>query len=505
MLPQLNRRRFLHTAATGGALLGFGNLSAFRHLAAAELPAAQGRPWQVRYGADIEPIVRLIEETPSEKCVEVMIEQLRRGLSYRDFMSAVFLAGLRNGGDFGYYHCIYMIHSANHLSLDAPVEERLLAMFAALSTFKSWQQIRAKGSDHFGMQKLPQPIPDPDKALPQFNAAMVSGDSDAAEQAIISLGRSQGTSRLFDIIAGHAYCQSGVHPWIFVSHTWRVLDAIGWERAEPVWRVMARTLAGTSSWTKTWYSPNLEKAKSLIESLPPSWAEAKSDSGMTQELMSVMRERNANGAFGLVIEQMARGKARAGAIWDAVHLAAAEAYVRGDTFNALHTITGVNALHYAFRTSGDRDVRLRVLMRAVSFLCDSISSYPTKEKNPLRITEISPLDIPAAPELAAEEIVSTPLAKPWNDKPWQGAVGKALAFAQQHPDSQAFWQLQRRQVFMKTNDVHDYKFLAAIWENSRQVSARWRPCLVAASVGKVRWHAGQPDSLLQVREALRTL
>jgi hypothetical protein len=268
---------------------------------------------------------------------------------------------------------------------------------------------------------------------------------------------------------------------------------------------MARNLVGKFEWTDTWYSPNREKAKSLIESLPPSWAEAKGDSGMTSELMRVMGERDGNGAFGLIVEQMARGKIRAGAIWDAVHLAAAEAYIRGDTNNALHSNTGVNALHYAFRTCGDDDVRLRILMRAVSWLCEPISSYPTRAKNPLKITEISPLDIPAAPEVAAEEVVASPPAKPWNDKPWYDAVGKALAFAQQHPESKALWQLQRRQVFAKAGDAHDYKFLAAIWENSQQVSAQFRPCLVAASVGKIRLHAGQPDSatMLQVREALR--
>jgi len=488
MLPQLNRRRFLHTAATGGALLGLGNLSAFRHLAAAAPTGAQGRPWQVRYGADIEPIVRLIEETPKEKCVEVMIERLRHGLSYRDFMAALLLAGLRNGGDFGYYHCIYMIHSANQLSLDAPIGERMLAMFAVLENFKYWQGRRSGGSDHFGMQKFPGTIPDSNRALPQFHEGMASGDSDAAEGAIISLGRSEGTSRLFDLIAQYGYRAAGVHPWIFVSNTWRVLDVIGWERAEPVWRAMARLLTGKSEWAENWYLPSREKVE--IESLPANWAEAKGDSGLTRELLAVMSERNADGAFQLAITQLARGNVRAGAIWDAVHLAAAEAYIRGDANNGLHSNTGVNALHYAFRASGDPEIRLQSLMRAVSWLCQGISAYPTKDKNPLRITEISPLDIPAAPELAAEEIVS---------------VGTALAFAQQHPDSQAFWQLQRRLVLTKHTGVHDYKLLAALWEDSQLVSPQWRPCLVAASVGIRSSYHRSPDytTMLQVREALR--
>src|SRR5262245_55471035 len=127
-----DRRGFFRGAAACSAALGLGDLTPFLHLASANETKGKGRPWHVRYGADIEPVVRLIEETPRDKCVEVLAERLRRGLSYRDYLSALFLAGLRNGGDLGYYHCIYMIHSANHLGLDAPVGDRLLAMFAVL-------------------------------------------------------------------------------------------------------------------------------------------------------------------------------------------------------------------------------------------------------------------------------------------------------------------------------------------------------------------------------------
>src|SRR5262249_42173295 len=365
---QPTRRRFLHAAATSGAMLGLGDLSAFQHLACADEPKTKGRDWQVRYGADIEPIVRLIEETPATKCAEVMLAQLRRGLSYRDFMTGLFLAGLRNGGDMGYYHCIYMIHSANQLSLDAPVGERMLAMFGCLGLFKYWQERRSTEPGHFGMQKSPSAIRDPDKAQAQFRAAMANGDADAAEQAIISLVLSESRSRLFDLMGRHGF-RDGVHSWIFVSNSCRILDCLGWERGEPVFRAMARYLAGKSEWEETWYLPTLSRCKKEIESLPAGWADTKGDAGMTRELLAVMRDKDADGAIRLSLSNLASGKIRAGAVWDAVHLAAGEAYIRGDTTNGLHSNTGLNALHYAFRASGDREIRLQSLMRAVSWLC----------------------------------------------------------------------------------------------------------------------------------------
>ncbi len=111
--------------------------------------------------------------------------------------------------------------------------------------------------------------------------------------------------------------------------------------------------------------------------------------------------------------------------------------------------------------------------------------------------DLEPVDIPAAPELAAEEILSSSAAR-------DGAVGKAFSFAQHHPDSKSYWQAQRRHVLMKADDAHPYKFLAAIWENSQLVSPVWRPHLVAASVGQSDG-TSMPDStvMLQAREALR--
>ncbi len=493
MFAKPTRRRFLQTVASGSALLGLGDLSDFLHLASAAPEQVNGSPWEVRYGADIEPIVRLIEEAPREKCVEVLAEQLRRGLSYRRFMAAVFLAGLRNGGDLGYYHCVYMVHSANQLSLDAPVGECLLAMFGALDVFKDWQSRRATEPSKFGLQRMPDRLPSPEQATREFQAGMDAGDPDAAERAIIPLVRSQGRQRVFDLIARYGFRDEGVHSWIFAANAWRCLTAIGGEYTEPVLRALVRNVGGNNDW----YLPQREKANKMFGPLPAGWAQASGDPGFTRELLAVMRNGNTEQAFDFALRELNQGKVRAGAVWDAVHLAAGEAFLRGNSGNGLHANTGLNALHYAFQTTTDSENRLLILMRAVTFMCHPISAFPTA-KSPLNIIELEPVDIPASPEVAAEEILSSAAR--------DGAVGKAFAFAQHHPDSPAYWQARRRHVVMKADDAHPYKFLAAIWEDSQLVSPRWRPHLVAASVGQSDG-TPLPDStvMLQARRALRKL
>ena len=94
----------------------------------------------VRYSAELEPLVRLIEDTPRDSCIEVLAHRLRSGLAYRQFLAALFLAGIRNVNPQppGFkLHCVFVLHSAHQLSLDLPEEDRLLPLFWALDDFKS--------------------------------------------------------------------------------------------------------------------------------------------------------------------------------------------------------------------------------------------------------------------------------------------------------------------------------------------------------------------------------
>src|SRR5207248_616822 len=99
--------------------------------------AAERPPDKVRFGPDIEPIVRLIEETPRNKCVAVFIEQLRRGLPYRRFLAAAFFAGIRKLHS---HHDVYKIHSVHQVCMDVRPEERLLPLFWAVNAFKQRQE-----------------------------------------------------------------------------------------------------------------------------------------------------------------------------------------------------------------------------------------------------------------------------------------------------------------------------------------------------------------------------
>src|SRR4051812_7717055 len=127
MSHHLSRRRFLHAAAVAG-------LSGGRPLAGARAGGAAGDV--IRFGRDLEPVVRLIEDTPREDCVAALADQLRRGLPYRRFLAAVLLAAIRKQNP---HHSVYLVHSAHQVSLDLAAPDRLVPLFWAVDHFK-WQQ-----------------------------------------------------------------------------------------------------------------------------------------------------------------------------------------------------------------------------------------------------------------------------------------------------------------------------------------------------------------------------
>src|SRR6516164_990893 len=134
-MPTTTRRRFLKLSA-GSAALGLTDLTTFAGLRAfadekAPVPAT------VRFGPEIEPIVRLIEETPRADCVRILIEQLQKGLPYRRLLAGVFFAGIRRLNS---YHDVYKIQPVHQVSSQLRPEERLLPLFWAVDGFKTRHQ-----------------------------------------------------------------------------------------------------------------------------------------------------------------------------------------------------------------------------------------------------------------------------------------------------------------------------------------------------------------------------
>ena len=91
MFSDISRRRFV-TAAAGTALAGLGDFSFLDSLPHLEGAAGPTLPDKVQVSSDVEPLVRLIEDTSRDKVIEKVADKVRTGTSYQELLSALFLA-----------------------------------------------------------------------------------------------------------------------------------------------------------------------------------------------------------------------------------------------------------------------------------------------------------------------------------------------------------------------------------------------------------------------------
>jgi hypothetical protein len=264
----------------------------------------------------------------------------------------------------------------------------------------------------------------------------------------------------------------------------------------------------------------------ISNALPPNWAEGDGDPALTRDLLVLIRERKADEACDLAASSLAAGKAKAGAVWDAVFLAGGEMIQCAQKNSApLHANTVANALRYAFGQSGEPRTRLLILLQAVAWMIRFRAGMEKSHwfKDAKDITGLTA----AMPEDKPESVVTDILSElshggldhgkenaspvpgwhglEYNNQPWRHvAATKAFALAQQEGGAEALFRAAARLLPAKADgDPHRIKFATAMFENYRWVSPAWLPHLAAAaSYSFLGADAPDTQTIRQVRQAL---
>src|SRR5947207_9389780 len=202
MIHPINRRRFLRTAATVSALSGLGELGFLSQLRPVSAGEANLNPDVVRFNPEIEPLVRFLEDTPREQLLEEVGAKIKRGLSYRDLLAALLLAGVRNiqPRPVGFkFHAVLVVNSAHLASLLSPDSERWLPIFWALDHFKSSQAQDVKEGDWTMRAVDEMRVTTSEKARQAFIEALENWDEPAADAAVAGMVRGSGAQEIFEI------------------------------------------------------------------------------------------------------------------------------------------------------------------------------------------------------------------------------------------------------------------------------------------------------------------
>ena len=502
----MSRRRFVQRGAACAAVAGLTDLSFLSKLGSVSAAETTLKPGMVRLHSEIEPLVRLLETTSRDKVIEEVASRIRRGLTYREVLAAVLLAGVRNirPHPVGFkFHAVLVINSAHLASLSSPDSDRWLPMLWAIDRFKAAQaEDEQKGDWQLGPVDE-SAVPSSQKARSAFIEAMDNWDEAAADVAITGLARTAGAHEIFEILCRYGardFREIG-HKAIYVANSFRTLEAIGWEHAEPVLRSLAMALLDRGSDTNP-AKANLPADRpfrrnvAAIHEIRAGWLDGKPDADASRQILQAVRQGSSLDVSEKAIELLNRGVAPQ-SIFDGLSVAAGELVMRAPGILSLHAVTCTNAMHYAWQHTRDEQTRRLVLLQNCAFLP---LFRGNKSDEGTRMDELKPLATKSDGADAVAEIFSELSSNTRVD-----VARKVLSYLEGGGEPRLFADAARRLIFSKGNDAHDYKFSSAVLEDYRFIPGELSSRYLAASVAYLKGSGASDNRLVtRIREALKT-
>ena len=499
------RREFL-VSATAGGLGGLSFLNQLQPVSAAE---AKLDTKIVMLRPEMEPIVRLIEKTPRGQLLELVADRIRKGLSYRELLAALLLAGVRNvqpRPSVGFkFHAVLVVNSAHLASISSPDTDRWLPIFWALDAFKS-SQARDVQEGNWTMAPVKESaVPPGHKAHDAFTQAMNRWDVEAADAAIAGLARGAGANRIFELFAhyGPRDFRSIGHKAIFVANSWRTLQVIGWQHAEPVLRSLAYALLNHRGEPNP-ADNNLDPDKpwrrnlELVKKIRTGWQEGKASREATLDMLKTLRTESDEDACKQVVGLLNRGVSPQ-SVYDGMQLGAGELLMRQPGIVALHAVTSTNALRYIFRSAANDETRRMVLLQNAAFL--PLFREAMKGRGKVGNSRIDQME-PAKVKGDKSDAVNAVFGAINRDR--AEAARQMLGCLDAGIPSKSLIDTARRLIFIKGTNSHDYKFSSAVLEDYHHLAPEWRNWFLAASVYNLRGSGGRDNPLVKrTREAFK--
>ena len=467
-----SRRDIIQTSAAAGAL---GFLSKIPLLGKEDVNV---NPSQVQFRPEIEPLVRLLEETPREKLLEEVASQIKKGTTYREILSSLLLAGVRNiqPRPVGFkFHAVLVVNSAHLASLRSPDSDRWLPIFWALDYFKSSQARDIEEGDWTMSAVKEVEVPSASKARALFREGLNQWNEEKVDAATAGLARTAGAQETFDLFArfGARDFRDIGHKAIYVANSWRTLQTVGWKHSEPVLRSLGYALLQHNGSNPAESDHEADRPgrlnEKLIHEIRGDWQRGELKKDATSEMLNVLRGGTWEAASRKVVELLNKGSSPQ-SIWDGLFQHASEMLMRLPGIISLHASTTTNALHYAHQHTANDETRRFLLLQNAAFL--TMFRDRGGIKDGITIDQFEPADgTPSIDEIFADITDNK-----------ERAARKALAYLKSAEDPKHFMREAQRLIYLKGTGSHDYKFSSAILEDYHHISPKMRDRFLAASV-----------------------
>ena len=498
MKPLFSRRRFLSRSTAGATAIGLSELPFLPSLSRLNAEDLTLPTESVTFRPEIEPLVRLVEDTSRDQLLERVGDRIKAGTSYRDVLSALLLAGVRNiqPRPVGFkFHAVLVVNSAHLASMNSPHNERWLPIFWALDYFKD-SQARDQQEGDWSLRRIDnKQIPTAERAAGAFREAMENWDEEAVDLATAGLARSAGATEILNLFARYGcrdYRDIG-HKAIYVANSWRTLQSIGWQHAEPVLRSLAYALLAHGGENPSRSNQSADRAGRInqerLNQFRRGWQGGSRDSQATLDLAQSFRVGSDLEASTHALNLVNAG-IDPSSLWDGIFNFACELLRRHPGLVSLHAITTANALHFAYQNCGNESTRKQLLLQACAFM--PLFRGDTVKQNEDRFDQTSAEPVSTNETEAIDEIFSGMTRK---NKAQSAA--RVFHYLESGHSPRRFIDTARRFLFLKGSNSHDYKFSSAVMEDFYSVSPEWRNHYLAASVFRLRGPSAPTNQIVE--------
>jgi len=505
----MNRRQFVNKALTAATAVGLTDLTFLHGLPPVSADEAKANPDTVRLTPEMEPLVGLIEGTPRDQLFTAVGDRILAGTTYQQLLGAVLLAGVRGikPRPVGFkFHAVLVINSAHLASLNSPEFDRWLPLFWALDNFKVSQAANQKEGGWMMPPVDESKLPSWSQAKKRFAEAMDNWDEEGADRAVTALVRSAGANEVIEQFwrYGARDFRDIGHKAIFVANSWRALQTIGWQHAEPVMRSLAFALLeheGANPAQRDG-APDRAGRENLkrLGKIREGWQRGKPTPQAATDLLATLRTANPDEACEKVVELLNK-EVDPSSVWDGLFMRAGELLMQQPGIVGIHCVTATNALYFGSQASADDETRRLLFLQAAAFLPLFRDNMIGRGKLhvALQADTLEKEDPKDTKRTVLEEIFADA------SKDRLAAARKTLGALEDGRSLKAemLMAAARRLLFSKGTDSHDYKFSSAALEDYYHVSPEWRNRYLATSMFNLRGSEDKDNGLDdRVRRAL---
>jgi hypothetical protein len=211
--------------------------------------AADEVPRRLTFGA-LEPLADLIQQTPGDKLLPLLVEKLRGGLDLKTLTAAAALANARafGGNDYTGYHTFMALAPAYQMAQQLPDERRALPVLKVV--YRNAQRIQETGHARADTLQRVTPSPAEDPAATQKLLGAIHNASYPDAEAVFAAIASGTPGEAFQHVQWAVMEEVDVHRVVLAWRSWSTLSLTGQEHAHTLLRQSIRYCVHSEDYLK---------------------------------------------------------------------------------------------------------------------------------------------------------------------------------------------------------------------------------------------------------------